>query len=199
LTPFCRRKYCIKPRDMCIIGQQIIQYNRVLYCTKLSHNLNPERHETSFLCKNIIGSMNLNPKHVCSAIAALSIVVPSLSFLVAPGSQISTRQPESWSVVKSDHLHRRSFFATNTKEYVGDHANEDADEWHPRDPAQTTPQLLKSIWDQIARASAMVKGVSLFPDLIRGIDFGSELDQDDTNNIISFACCCRKKKLSGIP
>jgi hypothetical protein len=63
--------------------------------------------------------------------------------------------------VNSHHFYLRSFYATNAKESVGDHANEDSDEWHPRDPAQTTPQLLKSIWDQIARASAMVKGVSL--------------------------------------
>jgi hypothetical protein len=106
--------------------------------------------------------MNLNPKHACSAIVALSFVGPSLSFLAAPGNQIATTQLGGWSVLNSDLLYRRSFFATNAKESVDDHANEDADEWHPRDPAQTTPQLLKSIWDQIARASAMVKGVSLF-------------------------------------
>jgi hypothetical protein len=34
------------------------------------------------------------------------------------------------------------------------------DEWHPHDPAETTPQLLASIWDQIANGLSMVKGVS---------------------------------------
>lgn len=34
------------------------------------------------------------------------------------------------------------------------------DEWHPRDPAFTTPQLLVGIWQQIAQATSMAKGVS---------------------------------------
>jgi hypothetical protein len=34
------------------------------------------------------------------------------------------------------------------------------DEWHPHDPADTTPQLLASIWDQISNGISMVKGVS---------------------------------------
>lgn len=34
------------------------------------------------------------------------------------------------------------------------------DEWHPRDPAFTTPQLLLGIWQQIAQATTMAKGVS---------------------------------------
>jgi hypothetical protein len=34
------------------------------------------------------------------------------------------------------------------------------EEWHPNDPAYTTPQLLVGIWDQIAMAKTMTKGVS---------------------------------------
>jgi hypothetical protein len=34
------------------------------------------------------------------------------------------------------------------------------DEWHPHDPAETTPQLLSSIWCQISNGISMVKGVS---------------------------------------
>jgi len=34
------------------------------------------------------------------------------------------------------------------------------DEWHPHDPAWSTPQLLKGIWSQIAQAKDMVRGVS---------------------------------------
>ena len=37
---------------------------------------------------------------------------------------------------------------------------QDADEFYPHDPAETTPQLLKSIWHQIAQGNSMVKGVS---------------------------------------
>jgi hypothetical protein len=34
------------------------------------------------------------------------------------------------------------------------------DEWHPRDPAHTTPQLLAGLWHQIAQVGSLVKGVS---------------------------------------
>lgn len=33
------------------------------------------------------------------------------------------------------------------------------DEWHPHDPAHTTPQLLEGLWFQIAQGKDMVKGV----------------------------------------
>ena len=33
------------------------------------------------------------------------------------------------------------------------------DEWHPNDPAWTTPQLLEGIWGQIAQAKNMVRNV----------------------------------------
>jgi hypothetical protein len=35
------------------------------------------------------------------------------------------------------------------------------DEWHPNDPAYTTPQLLVGIWDQIAMAKTLTKDVRL--------------------------------------
>ena len=38
---------------------------------------------------------------------------------------------------------------------------DDGEEWHPHDPAWTTPRLLQGIWDQIAHANTMVKGVRL--------------------------------------
>jgi hypothetical protein len=34
------------------------------------------------------------------------------------------------------------------------------DEWHPQDPAWTTARLLQGIWDQIANANTLLKGVS---------------------------------------
>jgi hypothetical protein len=33
------------------------------------------------------------------------------------------------------------------------------EEWHPRDPAQSTPQLLAALWHQISHAGNLVKGV----------------------------------------
>jgi len=38
--------------------------------------------------------------------------------------------------------------------------DEGDEEFHTRDQAETTPQLLKGIWQQIAQGSTMVKGVS---------------------------------------
>jgi hypothetical protein len=39
------------------------------------------------------------------------------------------------------------------------HHPTDSDEWHPHDPAYTTPQLLASLWGQIAAAKDLVRGV----------------------------------------
>ena len=36
---------------------------------------------------------------------------------------------------------------------------ESDDEWHPRDPASTTPQLLAGLWHQIAQSGTMTRGV----------------------------------------
>eukprot|EP00977_Amphora_coffeiformis_P028583 scaffold36189_cov160-Amphora_coffeaeformis.AAC.2 len=41
-----------------------------------------------------------------------------------------------------------------------DKAQED-DDWHPRDPAHTTPQLLAALWHQIAQAGNLVKGETM--------------------------------------
>ena len=39
---------------------------------------------------------------------------------------------------------------------------EEEEEWHPHDPAWTTPQLLEGIWSQIAQAKNMVRNVRIF-------------------------------------
>ena len=36
------------------------------------------------------------------------------------------------------------------------------DEWHPRDPASSTPQLLSGLWHQICQAASMERGVRTF-------------------------------------
>lgn len=40
--------------------------------------------------------------------------------------------------------------------------SEEDEEWHPRDPAHTTPQLLAALWHQIAEAGNLVRGVSVY-------------------------------------
>jgi hypothetical protein len=44
-------------------------------------------------------------------------------------------------------------------------------EWHPRDPANTVPQLMSSIWHQINHAGNMKKGVRDNFTLLRGAMF----------------------------
>ena len=40
-------------------------------------------------------------------------------------------------------------------------SSQDDEEWHPNDPAWTTPQLLEGIWSQIAQAKNMVRNVRM--------------------------------------
>jgi hypothetical protein len=44
--------------------------------------------------------------------------------------------------------------------------NDDDDEWHPNDPAWTTPQLLEGIWSQIAQGKNMIRNVCLNTSLV---------------------------------
>jgi hypothetical protein len=50
---------------------------------------------------------------------------------------------------------RTGLFLSNTND---EQDAEEDEEWHPRDPAHTTPQLLAGIWHQISEASGMPKG-----------------------------------------
>jgi hypothetical protein len=52
------------------------------------------------------------------------------------------------------------------------------DEWHPHDPAETTPQLLASIWCQISNGISMVKGVSTKPESTKDNDAKREATTD---------------------
>ena len=77
-----------------------------------------------------------------------------------------------WSTVSFT----RSFYSSNPQRHsivspLSDINNRIADqlgvpevysdnEWHPRDPASTTPQLLAAMWHQITQAGGMAKGVS---------------------------------------
>ena len=46
------------------------------------------------------------------------------------------------------------------------------DEWHPNDPAYTTPQLLVGIWEQISMAKTMTKGVRTNAEVSYYIEIG---------------------------
>lgn len=63
------------------------------------------------------------------------------------------------------------------------------DEWHPRDPAYTTPQLLSGIWHMIAQGSSMVKGDTatvLFPQMESFIQRPGYL-----NRLLGHLDCCK--------
>ena len=46
-----------------------------------------------------------------------------------------------------------------TSDSSGDEGVYSDEEWHPRDPAFTTPQLLAGLWHQIAQSGTMSRGV----------------------------------------
>lgn len=59
------------------------------------------------------------------------------------------------------------------------------EEWYPRDPAYTTPQLLVGLWSQIAQASTMAKGVGVSPhDDCWTISITSIMNADDGSVIM---------------
>jgi hypothetical protein len=63
-------------------------------------------------------------------------------------------------------------------------------EWHPHDPATTTPQLLASLWSQIASStSSMVKGETdtvIYPDMIQSLNDGKYLSV-----LMAHLDCCK--------
>lgn len=101
---------------------------------------------------------------------------PPLPMFTASGksNQLLPREKESAHAVvcrKNPAFHpflqsigRRSAATTTTRWMSSSRsdalASHSDDEWHPHDPAWTTPQLLEGIWSQIAQAKDMVRGVS---------------------------------------
>jgi hypothetical protein len=56
----------------------------------------------------------------------------------------------------------------------------DDDEWHPHDPAETTPQLLAALWFMIAHGNSLVKGETMtviFPELSSQINSPAFMDR----------------------
>jgi hypothetical protein len=67
---------------------------------------------------------------------------------------------ESSSVSRDNarYASRTCLFLSQSNTHNDDEGDEEEEEWHPRDPAHTTPQLLAGIWHQISEASGMPKG-----------------------------------------
>ena len=55
--------------------------------------------------------------------------------------------------------HQRQTPSTSTLLLASPANHHSDDEWHPHDPAWTTPQLLEGLWSQIAQAKTMIRGV----------------------------------------
>jgi hypothetical protein len=102
----------------------------------------------------------------------LTIGATASSFLLLPLTAAFTfEQPISAHVVTGRSQSRAAFVGRQTTQLAssttgGSNAGfYTDDEWHPHDPAETTPQLLSSIWAQISNGITMVKGVSIDDEL----------------------------------
>ncbi len=95
----------------------------------------------------------------------VSSFVPSTKSISIPiispkDSPLFWKQQQQRHVAVSSSSSSFSLFAASPQQDDGDDdKEEEKEEWHPHDPAYTTPQLLAGIWFQIAQAKSMVKGV----------------------------------------
>lgn len=80
-------------------------------------------------------------------------------------SQVWLGAPQA--VVDIRRCRRRSLASSSSLEDGGvdKKGDDDEEEWHPRDPAHTTPQLLAGLWHQIAQSGSMTRGVRLLASL----------------------------------
>ena len=73
--------------------------------------------------------------------------------------QTSSSSPISSTSITS----KGTFKSIETQLYSTTKKEDEGEEWHPRDPASTTPQLLSSLWLQIAQGCKnLSKGVRFF-------------------------------------
>ena len=86
------------------------------------------------------------------AIATIAFLLPLVSAFTVP---------LQYSVAKSRSPLVKPILASQAAPKESDpQTGHDEDDWHPEDPASTTPQFLGALWQMIARGSNMVKGVS---------------------------------------
>jgi hypothetical protein len=106
----------------------------------------------------------MNFKLTIGAAASSFLLLPLTAFAFAPsnvpvGTGRSQSRPAFVRTPTSSASRSTSQLASSTTggSNAGFYTD---DEWHPHDPAETTPQLLSSIWAQISNGITMVKGVS---------------------------------------
>lgn len=86
------------------------------------------------------------------SLALLGVATTTKAFLLSP--------PRTVTLETCNVHHLQSFMPpqSSTRLCASDEEDEDDNDFHPRDEAENTPQLLQGIWDQIARGNTMVKG-----------------------------------------
>jgi hypothetical protein len=90
-------------------------------------------------------------RHVAGLLWALCL--SSVEPFLSRNTSLRRRGSTPLSIANNDDWNAAA--ATNAKD------SEEEEEWHPRDPAFTIPQLLEGIWFQISQGKNMVKGDSV--------------------------------------
>lgn len=82
---------------------------------------------------------------------------------------VSMGQGYTFVAVRHPASVRTTFFLSSSSSSSGEGSAYFSDEeWHPRDPASTTPQLLAGLWHQISHAGSLTKGETytvLYPEM----------------------------------
>lgn len=88
------------------------------------------------------------------------VVLLLLAHMLTSGAFLLTPSTTTTKVTLSSPIRNHYFQASVSIPSPLAAADTDNEDFHPEDPASTTPQLLKGIWDQIAQALSMERGVS---------------------------------------
>ncbi len=89
----------------------------------------------------------------------LTTSISSLSLAHSQRQRIQLSRNQQQQQQQQQHIRYRLSSSRQDLEDDGNKETDVVEEWHPHDPAYTTPQLLAGIWFQIAQAKTMVKGV----------------------------------------
>jgi hypothetical protein len=92
-----------------------------------------------------------------SKLSATSLL---LLWLLSAASAFTTPTTRHFSRPRSWHVISALYSEQNGAEKGTQTDNSDGGEFHPSDPARTTPQFLTGLWQLIARGNTMVRGVS---------------------------------------
>ena len=87
-------------------------------------------------------------------------IISTISFLVFSVRSASAFTVPPHTASKSGYPTVKPKLASQTTPKGSDaQAEHHEEDWHPEDPARTTPQFLCALWHMIAQGSNMVKGV----------------------------------------